>query len=195
MTLLAALLFLLPLIGHASDVKTLTSIKGFKTGMEVDEFESHLSISVDHFEMLDPSLTLPKGYKVWSLGKCVKKAFLGYCSERKQSNLTIGGVGVSSIYYYPESKTVRFDLGVYDYTESGPELNYQSYADAQELAKYLTNQYQLEWDVHIVECGATGCVTEYSLHQVDRRFITLGKGSQGASYVFIELSLNAGETD
>ena len=176
-------------------MKTLTSIKGFKAGMEVDEFESYLSISVDHFEMLGPSLTLPMGYKTWVLGKCVKKAFLGHCSERKQSNLTIGAVGVSAIYYYLESKRIRFDLGVYDYKESGPELNYQSYADAQDLANYLTNQYQLEWDVHSVECGATGCVTEHSLHQGDRRFITVGKGSQGASYVFIELSLNTGETD
>ena len=58
------LLISLPLIAHGSDVKNLTSINGFEAGMELERFESNLGIAVDHFSMLDPSLTVRNGYKV-----------------------------------------------------------------------------------------------------------------------------------
>ena len=190
------LLILLPLIACGSDVKNLTSINGFEAGMELERFESNLGIAVDHFFMLDPSLTVRDGYKVWKLGKCMSKdEHLGYCSERKQANLAIGGVEVSAIYYHPKSKSIRFDLLSHDYGKSGPEFNYQKWKDAQELVNYLTNQHEHEWTTHHLGCGVTGCATEHSLHQGDGRFITVGRGTPGAKYVFIRLSSNSEGTN
>ena len=190
------LLILLPLIVYGSDVKNLTSINGFEAGMELERFESNLGIAVDHFAMLDPSLTLRNGYRVWKLGKCLSKdEQLGYCSERKQANLAIGGVEVSAIYYHPKSKSIRFDLSSHDDHKSGPEFNYQKWKDAQELVNYLTNQHQHEWTIHHLGCGATGCATEHSLHQGEGRFITVGSGTPGANYLFIKLSRNPDGTN
>ena len=190
------LLISLPLIAHGSDVKNLTSINGFEAGMELERFESNLGIAVDHFAVLDPSLTVGSGYKVWKLGKCLSKdEHLGYCSERKQANLAIGGVEVSAIYYHPKSKSIRFDLSSHDDHKSGPEFNYQKWKDAQELVNYLTNQHQHEWTIHHLGCGATGCATEHSLHQGEGRFITVGRGTPGANYLFIKLSRNPDGTN
>ena len=190
------LLISLPLIAHGSDVKNLTSINGFEAGMELERFESNLGIAVDHFSMLDPSLTVRNGYKVWKLGKCMSKdEHLGYCSERKQANLAIGGVEVSAIYYHPKSKSIRFDLFSHNDGKSGPEFNYQKWKDAQELVNYLTNQHQHEWTIHHLGCGATGCATEHSLHQGEGRFITVGRGTPGANYLFTKLSRNPNGTN
>ena len=164
--------------------------------MELERFESNLGIAVDHFSMLDPSLTVRNGYKVWKLGKCMSKdEHFGYCSERKQANLAIGGVEVSAIYYHPKSKSIRFDLSSHDDHKSGPEFNYQKWKDAQELVNYLTNQHQHEWTIHHLGCGATGCATEHSLHQGEGRFITVGRGTPGANYLFIKLSRNPDGTN
>ena len=190
------LLILLPLFAQGSDIKNLTSINGFEAGMELERFESNLGIAVDHFSMLDPSLTVRNGYKVWKLGKCMSKdEHLGYCSERKQANLAIGGVEVSAIYYHPKSKSIRFDLSSHDDHKSGSEFNYQKWKDAQELVNYLTNQHQHEWTIHHLGCGATGCATEHSLHQSEGRFIRVGRGTPGANYLFIKLSRNPDGTN
>ena len=111
------------------------------------------------------------------------------------ASLTVGGVPVNYIQYYPESKTISLLLGVYDYSGELPVLTHKSYSDAQTLARYLTSQHELDWETSEIDCSAYGCVEERSLHQGKGRFITVGVGDGGTPTVFMKLSVNSGEVD
>ena len=184
------------LTAFASDPRELSSIKGFSAGMELEQVKKVLGVVVEFYEEVMPKLTLKLGYYAWNLGECKKRGrFSKVCSERTPSSFTIGGLPVSSIYYYPESKSVRFDLGVYEYSGYLPAITHKSYSDGQALASYLKNQHEFDWKISDIDCGQFGCVEERSLHQGDNRFITVGVGDGGAATVYIKLSRNVGEVD
>ena len=183
-------------LAFASNPKELVSIKGFSAGMELEEVKKALDEKVEFYEMIMPDSTIKLGYYSWSLGECKKRSsFLKVCKDRVPASLTIGGVTINHIQYYPESKTIEFLLGDYDYSKAIPLITHKSYSDAQTLARYLTSQHELDWETSNVDCSAYGCVEERSLHQGNGRFITVGVGDGGTPKVFIKLSVNSGEID